>query len=266
MRVNVLFSGSRGNCTYISDGETSILVDAGGNLKRIRESLESLGDSLDNIKGIFVTHEHNDHINALYTITKKYDVRIYTTVETARAFCTPTNSRDMDTCRRVAGCVMTVRPNKTYEIGTIAVSTFPTPHDTLGSLGFVFYSTKDKKSIGYATDIGHVTDQLKQAFSGLKNIVIESNHDIEMLRTGPYPEYLKSRILSENGHLSNLSCAEFVRELAEKGGVSFTLAHLSEENNMPSLALETVREAVKGIEGITIKVASAYTNTEVEIF
>lgn len=266
MKVNILFSGSKGNCTYISDGETSILVDAGGNLKRIRESLESLGDSLDNIKGILVTHEHGDHINALYNITKKYNVRIYTTVETARAFCTPNNSRDMETCRRVAGCVMTVKPEKTYEIGTIAVRTFSTPHDTQGSIGFVFKSTKDEKSICYATDIGHVTDDMKELFSGVKNVIIESNHDIEMLKTGPYPEYLKERILSERGHLSNSSCAEFVRELAEKGSRSFTLAHLSEENNMPKLALDTVKEAVKDIDGVVIKVASAYSTTEVEIF
>lgn len=266
MKVQILFSGSKGNCTYISDGETSILVDAGGTLKRIRESLEAMGDSLENIKGIFVTHEHTDHINALYTITKKYDIRIYTTVETARAFCTPCQAHDLDTCRRVAGCVMTVRPDKIYEIGTIAVKTFSTPHDTEGSLGFVFKSTHDEKSIGYATDVGHVTDDMRNLFSGVKNIIIESNHDIEMLKNGTYPEYVKTRILSDRGHLSNLSCAEFVRELAQKGSRSFTLAHLSEDNNMPYVALDTVKNAVSDIEGIVIKVASAYSPTDVEIF
>ena len=266
MRVQILFSGPKGNCTYISDGETSILVDAGGTLKRIRESLEALGDSLENIKGIFVTHEHTDHINALYTIVKKYNIHIYTTVETARAFCTPCQSHDLDTCRRVAGCVMTVKPDKVYEIDTIAVKTFATPHDTEGSLGFVFKSTKDEKSIGYATDVGHVTEDMRALFSGVKNVIIESNHDVDMLINGTYPEYVKTRILSERGHLSNLSCAEFVRELAENGTRSFTLAHLSEDNNIPSLALNTSREAVGDMEGIVIKVASAYTPTDVEIF
>lgn len=266
MRVHILFSGSKGNCTYISDGDTSVLVDAGGTLKRIRESLEALGDSLENIKGIFVTHEHTDHINALYTMAKKYDIRIYTTVETARAFCTPCQSHDFDICRRVAGCVMTVKPDKVYEVGTIAVKTFATPHDTEGSLGFVFKSTKDEKCIGYATDVGHVTEDMRTLFSGIKNIIIESNHDIDMLINGTYPEYVKTRILSERGHLSNVSCAEFIRELAEKGSRSFTLAHLSEDNNVPGIALETARKAVKDIEGVTVKVASAYTPTEVEIF
>ena len=266
MRVQILFSGSKGNCTYISDGETSILVDAGGTLKRIRESLEALGDSLENIKGIFVTHEHTDHINALYTIAKKYNIHIYTTVETARAFCTPCQSHDLDTCRRLASCVMTVKPDKVYELGTMVVKTFSTPHDTEGSLGFVFKSTKDEKSIGYATDVGHVTEEMRVLFSGLKNVIIESNHDIDMLINGTYPEYVKTRILSERGHLSNMSCAEFVRDLAEKGGRSFTLAHLSEDNNVPGLALETAKKAVEDIEGVVVKVASAYTPCEVEIF
>lgn len=266
MKVQILFSGSKGNCTYISDGETSILVDAGGTLKRIRESLEALGDSLENIKGIFVTHEHTDHINALYTITKKYDIRIYTTVETARAFCTPCQSHDLDTCRRVASCVMTVRPDKVYEIGTIVVKTFATPHDTEGSLGFVFKSTIDEKSIGYATDIGHVTNEMRELFFGVKNIIIESNHDIEMLKNGSYPEYVKTRILSDRGHLSNISCAEFIRELAQNGSKSFTLAHLSEDNNMPCIALDTTKNAVSDIEDVVIRVASAYSVTDVEIF
>ncbi len=266
MKAHILFSGSKGNCTYISDGETSILVDAGGNYKKIRESLEAIGDSLDNIHGIFVTHEHCDHINALYNITKKYDIRIYTTEETARAFCTPNNKRDMETCRRVASCVMTVKPDKIYEIGTLFVSTFSTPHDTEGSLGFVFRSAKDNTCLGYATDIGYVTEQMKTVFSGIKNIIVESNHDIEMLKNGPYPEYLKSRILSERGHLSNTSCAEFISFLAASGSRSFTLAHLSEENNMPGLALETALDALKNYDNISVKVASAYSITEVEIF
>lgn len=265
MKASILFSGSKGNCTYISDGDTSILVDAGGTLKRIREAIEELGDSLDKLQGIFVTHEHNDHINALYTMSKKYDVRIFTTVETARAFCTPCTSHSLEDCRRLASCVMTVKPSKTYDIGTISVRTFSTPHDAMGSLGFVFESTKDKKSIGYATDIGYVTDEMKQLFSGVKNIVIESNHDIEMLKNGPYPQYLKERILSERGHLSNVDCAQFIRELAQQGSVSFTLAHLSEENNMPMLALDTARAALDGFDGITLKAASAYSVTDIEI-
>ncbi len=266
MRANILFSGSKGNCTYISDGETSILVDVGGCLKRIKESIELLGDTLDNVQGIFITHEHTDHIKAVYTIAKKYDLKIYTTIETARAICTPNKSIDYETCRTVAGQVMTISPEKTYEVGTMMVKTFATPHDAAGSLGFVFQSTKDKKSIGYATDIGYVTDGMKELFSGVKNIIIESNHDLEMLKNGIYPEYLKQRILSDRGHLSNTACSDFIKELAQKGSMSFTLAHLSEENNMPTIAKDEAERALKDFPDCRVRVASAYFATEVDIY
>lgn len=265
MKAHVLFSGSKGNCTHLTDGETSILVDAGGNLKRIREGLEALNDGIENIKGIFVTHEHTDHVKALYNMVKKYDVRIFTTVETARAICTPNKNYDVEDCRRVAGSILTVRPDKTYEIGTMSVKPFSTPHDAVGSLGFLIESTKDKKSIGYATDIGHVTEDMRRLFSGVRNIIIESNHDIEMLKSGPYPEFLKERILSERGHLSNTSCAEFVGELVGKGSKSFILAHLSEENNRPDIALKTVKDALCDCNDAIVKTASAYSITDVEI-
>ncbi|MBR6633737.1 MAG: MBL fold metallo-hydrolase [Clostridia bacterium] len=265
MKAHVLFSGSKGNCTYMTDGDTSILVDAGGNLKRIRECLEALGDGMENIKGIFVTHEHTDHVKALYNIVKKYDVRIFTTVETARAVCSPCKNYDVEDCRRVASSILTVKPDKTYEIGTMSVKPFSTPHDVAGSLGFLIESTKDKKSIGYATDIGHVTEDMRRLFSGVRNIVIESNHDIEMLKSGPYPEFLKERILSERGHLSNTACAEFVRELEEKGSKSFTLAHLSEENNRPDIALKVSKDALRDRGDVVVKTASAYSMTEIEI-
>ncbi len=265
MTTNILFSGSKGNCTYISDGTTGILVDAGGTLKKIRDSLEMLGTRLENIKGIFVTHEHSDHIMALYTMCKKYNIRIYTSVETARAFCTPSRTHDMSDCRNVARNVMTVKPDKTYEVGTLLVKTFSTPHDTEGSLGYIFKSSLNDKTLAYATDIGHVTEDMRTLFRGIRNFVIESNHDIEMLKNGPYPEYLKERILSERGHLSNKACAEFIRELAECGGKSFALAHLSEENNMPTLALEEAEKALEGYEAV-VRVASAYKITNVEMY
>ena len=265
MKAYILFSGSKGNCTYLTDGETSLLVDAGSCLKRIRESLADLGQTLDNINGIFITHEHTDHTKALYNIVKKHDVRVYASTETARGFCTPYRDRTIDDCRRLAGHVMTVRPEKTYEIGTISIKTFPTSHDTEGSLGFVFTSLVDGQSLGYATDTGVVTEGMYNAFCGIKNVVLEANHDLIMLRDGPYPEYLKERIRSEKGHLSNEQCASFVKVLVKNGAKSFVLAHLSEENNLPSVALSTVKEAVEGFDGITIKTASQYSITEVEI-
>lgn len=265
MKIYNFYSGSKGNCTYMTDGETSILIDAGGCLKKIRENLEEIGDSLNNIKGIFVTHEHTDHTKALFNITKKYDCRIFTTVETARAMCTPTHSTPLSDCRRVACSIMTVKPEKSYEIGSFIVKPFSTPHDAVSSVGFVVESVKDKTSLAYATDIGHINEDIAKNMLGVKNVIIEANHDIEMLKTGPYPEYLKIRILSEKGHLSNADCAYFAKKLVENGTRSILLAHLSEENNTPLLAKNTVESELQGFD-VAVGVANPYSRVEMEIF
>lgn len=265
MKIYNFYSGSKGNCTYITDGETSILIDAGGCLKKIRENLEELHDNLNNIKGIFITHEHSDHTKALYNITKKYDSRIFTTVETARAICTPTYSLTMSDCRRVASSIMTVKPEKSYEIGSFIVKPFSTPHDAAASVGFVVESLKDKTSLAYATDIGYISEDIAKSMLGVKNVIIESNHDVQMLKTGPYPEHLKIRILSERGHLSNADCAYFVKKLAEYGMKSVLLAHLSEENNTPLLAKSAVESELSGFD-VALGVANPYSRVEMEIF
>ncbi len=266
MRTQVLFSGSKGNCTYISDGSTTILVDAGGTLKRIRDTLDKIGVSLNEIDAIFITHCHTDHVKALYTMCKKYSINIYTSLETARAICTPSKNYDYDTCCRLAKNIMTVKSKKTYDIGTISVTTVSTSHDCDGSLAFLFKSTQDNIGIGYLTDTGCVTEDIRALFYGVKNMVIESNHDIEMLKNGPYPEYLKERILSEHGHLSNISCAEFISDLARSGTRSFILAHLSEENNLPSVALDTATAVLSEYPDAVVRVASQYLETEAMLF
>jgi len=264
MKTQIFYSGSKGNCTYVSDGETSILIDAGGCLKRIRENLNEVGDRLENVKGIFVTHEHSDHTKAIFNITKKYDCRIFTTVDTARAMCTPTATLSVDDCRRVARSVMTIKPEKTYEIGTFQIKPFSTPHDAADSIGFILESTVSGKSLAYATDIGHITKDMESLFLGIKNVILESNHDVEMLMNGPYPEYLKTRIISDVGHLSNASAGSFLRLLAENGAESVVLAHLSEENNTPALARECARKALEGFD-VKLEVASPYRRVEMKI-
>ena len=265
MKIYNFYSGSKGNCTYVTDGETSILIDAGGCLKRIRENLEELGDNLNNIKGIFITHEHSDHTKALFNLTKKYDCRIFTTLETARAICTPTYSVAMSDCRRVACSIMTVKTEKSYEIGSLIVKPFSTPHDAVSSVGFVVESTKDKTSLAYATDIGYISEDIAKNMLGVKNVIIEANHDIEMLKNGPYPEHLKIRILSEKGHLSNADCAYFIKKLVENGTKSILLAHLSEENNTPIEARRAVESELCGFD-VALGVANPYSRVEMEIF
>lgn len=262
MKAHIFYSGSKGNCTYISDGSTSLLIDAGGCLKRIRENLSAVSDSLENISGIFITHEHTDHIKALFNITKKHKTHIFTSLETAKSICTPSVALPLEDCRRVAESIMTVKPEKSYDIGTFTVKPFSTPHDVT-SLGFVIESRVTEKSLVYATDIGCITKTMAEHFSGIKNVIIEANHDIDMLINGSYPEYLKTRILSDRGHLSNADCAAFVKELVKMGAKSIVLAHLSEENNSPIVARRCV-EAVIG-EGVSLDIANPYRRIEMEI-
>lgn len=262
MKAHIFYSGSKGNCTYISDGETSILIDAGGCLKRIRENLEEVSDRLDNIKGIFVTHEHTDHTKALFNIVKKYDTHIFTSLDTAKNICTPTNSVPVCDCKRLAERIMTVKPEKTYEIGTFTVKPFSTPHDVT-SLGFIIHSKVSNKTLAYATDIGCITAEMAEHMAGIENVIIESNHDVHMLMNGSYPEYLKTRILSDRGHLSNVDCAAFLKFLMKMGTKSITLAHLSEENNTPVLARKTIEEVI--LDGVKLQVANPYKRIEMEI-
>lgn len=265
MNTHIFYSGSKGNSTFVSDGETSFLIDAGGTLKSIRENLAKVGSSLESLSAIFITHEHTDHTKALFTILKRQDIRIYTTLGTARAICSPNSPADMDICSRIAKNIMTVKTDKTYEIGSFSVNTISTSHDSAEPCGFVFESTKDKKTLGYVTDTGYVTPSMTKAFEGVKNIILESNHDVEMLKSGPYPEYLKMRILSAKGHLSNADASSFMRELARCGSESFVLAHLSEENNTPTLALDSAKSALSDFGGVQISVAGAYRSVEMEI-
>ena len=266
MKTHIFYSGSKGNSTFVSDGETSFLIDAGGTLKSIRENLARVGSSLEDLSAIFITHEHTDHTKALFTIMKKYDIRVFTSLGTARAICTPNRPEEMESAMRIAKNIMTVKGEKSYEIGSFVFRTVTASHDSAEPLGFVFHSTKDEKALGYVTDTGIVTSEMREALSGVKNIIIESNHDTEMLRTGPYPEYLKVRIASDKGHLSNADSSAFIRDLAESGARSFVLAHLSEENNTPTRAFESAKEALSGVEGARVLVANAYSSVEMEIF
>ncbi len=262
MKAHIFYSGSKGNCTYISDGETSLLIDAGGCLKRIRENLLEVSDRLDNIRGILVTHEHSDHTKALNNIVKKYDIHIFTSLDTAKSICTPSNSLPVCDCKRIAEKIMTVKPEKTYEIGTFTIKPFSTPHDVT-SIGFIIHSKVSNKSLAYATDIGCITTEMAEEMAGIKNVIIESNHDVEMLKNGSYPEYLKTRILSDRGHLSNTDCAVFLKLLMKMGAESIVLAHLSEENNSPVVARRCIEEVL--LEGVKLQIANPYKRIEMEI-
>lgn len=235
-RAIPLFSGSSGNCVYVQYNDEEILVDAGVSFKRICTALNSVGSDISRIKALLVTHEHSDHIKALDVLSKHTDMPIYINSKSAKSFyCT----EDCLFC----GHAVIANPDEKITFNGFEASIFGTPHDSAGSVGYSF-DFSDNSRFAIATDIGHLTDDIKSHLLGCDEVIIESNHDIKMLNEGPYPYLLKKRILSDNGHLSNDACAEFLPSLVENGTKKIVLAHLSGENNTPSLAYKTSAEAL----------------------
>ncbi len=231
IKVCTLFSGSSGNCTLLRTDNTAILVDAGKNCKAVCEGLRKEGLELSDIDAIFITHEHKDHIGALDVMMRKRPIPIHIT-----------NPSAPELCRGKSAAENAVLHSVLYEerVGDITVSSFALPHDSAAHVGYVA-TADDGDRAGVATDMGYATMDAYNRLKGCRQIVLEANHDIPMLKRGPYPYYLKQRILSRRGHLSNGECGELCRGLSENGTESFILAHLSAENNTPDLAFATVQ-------------------------
>ncbi len=223
----MLYSSSKGNAAYIKHGEDEFLIDCGASAKMIENSLNQLGTGLKNISAIFITHEHSDHIKGLPTITKYFGMPVY-----APAACCDYLVEQAP----YLGYVNPLSMGDLVELKSTSICAVGTPHDSRGSVGFRIRAGEEK--IGYFTDIGHLSESVLRGLSGCRRVVIESNHDIEMLKNGSYPYSLKQRILSDRGHLSNELCAKLLPHLAAFGTESFMLAHLSEENNRPDVAYE----------------------------
>ena len=235
LRVATLFSGSSGNCTLLRTDNTAILVDCGKNCKAVCEALKIEGMDIADIDAIFVTHEHRDHISALDVLMRKRAIPIHVTSPSAPEVCKGRSAAENVEVH--SGLIFEQR------VGDITVSSFPLPHDSAAHVGYTVMSD-DGDRAGVATDMGYATMEAFNRLSGCRQIVLEANHDIPMLKGGPYPYYLKQRILSRRGHLSNEECASLCRGLAEKGCEAFILSHLSAENNTPDLALSAVQECL----------------------
>lgn len=249
MQIDILFSGSRGNSVLIRDGSTAVLVDAGKSDRRIRTELAKIGLSPAELSAIFITHEHSDHTGALEILSKKNQVPIYAVSESAEVFA-PQGSF-------AAHCVTYIEAGTSLRIGSLSVRSFPIPHDSRANVGYRL-ETDDGDTLGIATDMGHVTEEITKNLSGCRRVILEANHDVEMLQAGPYPYTLKQRILSRNGHLSNENCGKLAVFLAENGTEAIALAHLSEHNNTPECAKTTVEAALSAANrSLTVTVARA---------
>ena len=231
-----LFSSSSGNSVYIGDNSGGILVDVGRSAKQTDLMLKKIGIEADSIKGIFITHEHTDHINGLSVFAAKHNIPVYASTGTLAAL----KSKGVLTGKHID---ISVTDN--IQVAGLDIKPIKTSHDCADGRGYVVTGCDGVTKAAIATDTGYISTELLSNITGCRLIYLESNHDVDMLKTGPYPFQLQKRILSNVGHLSNDACADALRALVNKGSTHFILAHLSMENNTPHLAYETATNALR---------------------
>ena len=246
-RFSSLFSSSSGNCTFIGSGTGGVLIDAGVSAKQTLAALDCIGVDIKDIGAIFVTHEHTDHIRGLRALASKFNIDVYTSEGTMKYLENTGKLCDKFRCM--------VIPSEGVECRGMFVRPFRTSHDCAESFGYTV-ETPDERKLSVLTDTGFVSEEIKAAVAGSDLILAESNHDIGMLRNGPYTYALKRRILSDKGHLSNAACSELVTSLVEQGTTRIVLGHLSKENNMPELAFQT---SFAALETAGAKINEDYT-------
>lgn len=230
IQIVMLASGSKGNAALISSSRQRFLVDIGISCRELTKRMKEISVSPEELDGVFLTHEHIDHIRGLETFLKKYQVPVYSSTNTWRAILGRYTNLERKNCRLLEGGLL---------CGDMRVESFAIPHDAADPHGYTFTSQASGAKCAYLTDAGFITDTIRAAVTGSDALVLEANHDVEMLKNGPYPQALKQRILSTRGHLSNNTAGMFLAQL-EKMPEHVILAHLSEKNNLPSLAHDTV--------------------------
>ena len=228
-KVYPLFSSSKGNATFIGNANSGILVDVGVSFKRLNQGLEICGLNANAVKAIFITHEHSDHISGLSVFSKHFNIPVYAKPSTINYLI---KNEKISTTTKIFSCEGDIC------VDDMKIKSFDTMHDTEQSCGYTIF-TGDEKKISICTDLGKITDVVEKNILGSDLVLLESNYDENMLMNGCYPQYLKQRIASQYGHLSNSHSALMVKKLIENGTTRIFLGHLSQENNTPSIAEAT---------------------------
>ena len=246
-----LVSGSSGNATLVSDGNTKLLVDCGMSQKKLCAALSLIGISPEELDGLLITHEHSDHIKGAGVVSRKYGLPVFATAETHRCLDIGLDGEN----------IKYLSPDVDFEVGTIGIRPFSIPHDAANPVGFNFFCKGNKLSL--ATDIGAMNDYILEHLKGSLAVLLEANHDVDTLKNGRYPAVLKRRILSDTGHLSNIDAAKTAVFLASSGTRHIMLGHLSGENNTPRAAYTTVSNTLteNGFvtdKDVALSVASRY--------
>lgn len=234
LRFALLASGSKGNATLISDGETCILQDAGVSRKRLDERLHQLGVTPANIAGILITHEHTDHVRGLAQFARHAGVPVYATTATAQALDLNGDAR-----------VITFHPGDILTFGNISVQSYSVSHDAVDPVNYTYMSAAGAK-LGFATDLGHPCKLTHARLAGSNALIVESNYCPDMLRRGPYPPFLQQRIRGRQGHLSNEDALSLLESLRHDKLRLAVLVHVSEHNNHPDLVRENVARIFAG--------------------
>jgi phosphoribosyl 1,2-cyclic phosphodiesterase len=240
--VSVLASGSRGNSAIVQSSSTRILVDAGISCRETFKRMKAIGDDPLSLSAIVITHEHSDHVYGLLVLARKLNVPVFMTGATHQAWVQSVRDatgEPPDTER-----IEFFSSGRGFQIGDIEIKPFTIPHDAVDPVGFTFRAEGVK--IGFATDLGYVPPSVRDHLRSCDVLVLESNHDLEMLRIGPYPWSVKQRVMSRVGHLSNAALADFFASDYDGSAAYIVLAHLSEQNNHPELARTAAERALGG--------------------
>jgi phosphoribosyl 1,2-cyclic phosphodiesterase len=233
VKISVLGSSSSGNCTFISTSKTRVLLDAGLSRTQIALRLKAIGESLENIDALIVSHEHIDHVAGLQRLLAKQTIPVYISPETSEVIDPKSTWPQVEA----------ISAGHPFWLDDLKVTPFTIPHDAVNPLAFTLEAEGIK--VGHVTDLGYMTELVIQRLKGCHVIVLESNHDLEMLKVGPYPWPVKQRIMSRMGHLSNDMTGKFFSEEFDGHAQYIVLAHLSENNNHPALARMMTMEALE---------------------
>ena len=246
LSVCMLASGSRGNCAIVATARTRILVDAGISCRETFKRMKALGEDPNSLCAVLITHEHSDHVYGLATLAKKLDIPIFMTGATHHAWARAV--RDEKGERPQVEKLEKFESGHGFQVGDIAVKPFTIPHDAADPVGFTFRAEGIK--VGIATDLGYLPVSVRDHLRGCDVLIMESNHDVEMLRGGPYPWSVKQRVMSRVGHLSNEALADFFTNDYDNGAAFVVLAHLSEQNNHPEIARREAEKALAARGGL----------------
>jgi phosphoribosyl 1,2-cyclic phosphodiesterase len=251
----VLASGSSGNATFVATEKTRILIDAGLSFRELASRLAAIGEDPAKLDAVLISHEHSDHVSGLPVLMRKLkcSIPVYATHLTATTLAWDAPAPHVETFQ--AGC--------RFSIGELEVDSFTIPHDAIDPVAFAFHAQGMK--IASVTDLGYIPESIKYHLHGTTLLLLESNHDLEMLKVGPYPWPVKQRVMGRKGHLSNDVVSDFIREDLDSSTATLVLGHISENNNHPELVRLVAAQALAG-RSLTTKLVIAVPRRQTEVF